>query len=163
MLKQMPALKSDVVFSILLFTAFAIAVLMTLMLGARFYQGMNEMSHSGHEERTSLSYMWSKIKNNDKIDMISVGEFEGIPSLLLFQVYGETTYVTRIYAYDGWIYELFSEYGFDMLPEDGTRILQADNLAFEMNDRGMIKVTAGMGSVFIYPRSGAGFVRGLSY
>ncbi|MCL2604966.1 MAG: DUF4860 domain-containing protein [Defluviitaleaceae bacterium] len=154
------SLKTEAVFSVLLFTAFAIAVLMTLMLGASFYQRMNEMSQSGHEERTSLSYIWSKIKNNDKIDMISVGDFEEIPALLLFQVYGDTKYVTRIYVYEGWIYELFSEYGLEMLPENGTPILEAPSLSFAQTGNGMIRVTAGLGSVLIYPRSGSEFVRG---
>ncbi|MCL2499507.1 MAG: DUF4860 domain-containing protein [Defluviitaleaceae bacterium] len=154
-------MKADSIFSILLFTAFAIAVLITLMLGASFYQRMNDMSQSGYEERTSLSYIWSKVKNNDRIDMISVGDFEGIPALLLFQVYGSTTYVTRIYAYDGWIYELFSEYELEMLPENGMPILETSSLSFTQENNGMIKVTVGSSSAFVYPRSGGTFVRGI--
>jgi hypothetical protein len=152
--------KTDVVFSLLIFVTFAISVLITLMLGASFYQRMTGMSKDGYDERTSLSYVWTKIKNNDNIDMISVDDFNGIPSLVLYQYYGDTKYVTRIYTYDGWIYELFSDADLEMLPENGTPIIKTDSLIFEKQEEGLIKVSSGSGNVLIQPRGREGLKRG---
>jgi hypothetical protein len=160
MLRSTKSHKTDVVFSLLIFTTFALAVLTTLMLGANFYKSMADMSQEGYDDRTSLSYVWTKAKNSDNIDTIAVGDFNGIPALLFYQVYGDTTYVTRIYPYEGWIYELFSEVGFEFLPEDGTPIIKTDSLMFDQNEGGLIRVTAGLGSVLIHPRGQEGIVRG---
>jgi hypothetical protein len=154
--------KTDVVFSLLIFSTFAISVLVTLMLGASFYQRVNAMTRDGYNERTSLSYIWSKVKNSDNIDMISVNNFNGIPALFLYEVYGDTTYVTRIYSYDGWIHELFSDIDLDMIPENGTPIIKAGVLEFEQFDGGLIRVSTDIGSMIIQPRSNTGYLRGVS-
>jgi hypothetical protein len=86
MIKQ----KTDVVFSLLIFTTFAISVLITLMLGANFYKHMTEISTEGYDDRITLSYVWTKIKNNDNPDMISVRDFNGVSALFLYQMYGDT-------------------------------------------------------------------------
>jgi hypothetical protein len=160
MVKPSLSKKSDVVFSLLVFSSFAIAVLITLMLGASFYQRMIDMTRDGYDERTCLSYIWAKIKNSDNIDMISVGDFNGIPALFLYEVYGDTKYVTRIYPYDGWVYELFSDLSLEMAPENGTPIIKTASMLFEQLDNGLIRVTAGSGSVLIHPRGNTGYVRG---
>jgi hypothetical protein len=162
MVKPAQSKKADVVFSLLIFSTFAIAVLITLMLGASFYQRVNDMTRDGYDERTSLSYMWAKIKNSDNMDMISVGDFNGIPALLLYEIYGETTYVTRIYSYDGWVYELFSDVDLEMAPENGTPIIKTGAMFFEQLESGLIRVSAGSGSVLVQPRSNTGYVRGSS-
>jgi hypothetical protein len=152
--------KTDVVFSLLIFCTLAVSVLITLMLGARFYQRMNEMTGDGYEERIGLSYVWTKIKNSDNLDMIYVGDFNGISTLILRQVYGGTTYITRIYPYDGWIYELFSEEGLEFLPENGTPLIKAGSLLFEQTENGLIKISTGSDIAFIHPRGRTGIVRG---
>jgi len=162
MMKPTQSRKTDVVFSLLLFSTFAIAVLITLMLGASFYQHMADMTRDGYDERTCLSYVWAKIKNSDNIDMISVGDFNGIPALFLYEVYGETKYVTRIYPYNGWVYELFSDVSLEMIPENGTPIIKTDSMLFEQLDGGLIRVSAGSGSVLVQPRGNTGYVRGSS-
>jgi len=162
MMKPIHSRKTDVLFSLLVFSTFAISVLVTLMLGASFYQRMVDMTRDGYDERTCLSYIWAKVKNSDNIDMISVDDFNGIPALLLYEEYYETKYVTRIYPYDGWVYELFSDADLEMIPENGTPIIKTGSLMFEQLDGGLIRVSAGSGSVLIQPRSNTGYVRGSS-
>jgi hypothetical protein len=151
--------KTDTVFTLLLFSCFAMAVLITLMLGVRFYQQMTESSGEGYDERTCLSYIWTKVKNNDGAGLISLGSFDGIPTLIFYEVYGDTTYETRIYPFNGWVYELFCEAGLDMNPEDGVPIIRTASLHFEQLDGGLIRVSAGSYSVLIHPRGKSGIVR----
>jgi hypothetical protein len=155
--------KTNTVFTLLLFSCFAMAVLITLMLGVRFYQQMIEMASEGYDERTCLSYIWTKVKNSDGIDLISVGSFGGIPTLYFTEVYGDTTYETRIYPFNGWVYELFCESGLEMDPEDGTPIIKTASLSFDSLEGGLIRISTGEDesfSVLIYPRGKSGIVRG---
>jgi hypothetical protein len=161
MAKPAQTRRIDVVFSLLIFCAFAMAVLTTLMLGAGFYQRMNEMSQEGYDERIALSYVWTKIKNSDNIDMLYVHDFNGIPALSLYASFGDdTVYVTRIYPFNGWLYELFYEAELEMHPEDGTPIIRIGSLSFEQLEEGLIRVSTCSGSVLAYPRGVSGIVRG---
>jgi hypothetical protein len=154
--------KIDTVFTLLLFSCFSMAVLITLMLGVNFYQHMTDISSEGYDERTSLSYIWTKIKNNDGAEKISVGSFGGIPALYFYgDTTGDTIFATRIYPYNGWVYELYSDVNLELDPEDGTPIIRAESLSFEQLDRGMVRVSAGSYSVLIYPRSKSGIVKGV--
>ena len=147
--------KIDTVFVLMIYCVYALSVLVVLMLGGNVYKNMTAISREGYNERTCLSYIWTKLKNNDDGGMITVGQFGGVSALLLNEVYGDTVYQTRIYLHDGWVYELFCEEGMDFDPEDGMQMIRADSLGFEMLDSGMIKVTSGAESVLVYPRTNA--------
>jgi hypothetical protein len=92
--------------------------------------------------------------------MLFVHDFGGIPALSLYETFGETVYVTRIYPFNGWLYELFYETELEMQPEDGTPIIRVDSLLFEQLDEGLIRVSTCTGNVLAYPRGKAGIVRG---
>ena len=152
--------KVDTVFVLIIFSVFALSVLMVLMLGARVYKNMTDITSENQEERTLLSYIWTKVKNGDKSGSISVGDFYGLTTLCFDEDFGGTPYRTAIYQYDGWLYELFCETemlsdpsgGF--LPEDGVQVMRIDELVFENAEYGMIKVSTGTGSLLLSPRSG---------
>ena len=160
MIKTTGKRKVDTVFVLIIFSVFALSVLMVLMLGARVYKNMTDITSENQEERTLLSYIWTKVKNGDKSGSVSVGEFQGLTTLCFDENFGGTPYRTAIYQYDGWLYELFCETemitdptsGF--LPEDGVQVMRIDELEFEGVENGMIKVSTGVGSLLLYPRSG---------
>ena len=152
--------KVDTVFVLIIFSVFALSVLMVLMLGARIYKNMTDITNENQEERTLLSYIWTKVKNGDKSGSISVGEFYGLTALCFDENFDGVPYRTSIYQYDGWLYELFCETGMltdpesGFLPEDGVQIMRIDKLVFENAEYGMIKVSTGIGSLLLSPRSG---------
>ena len=47
-------------------------------------------------------------------------------------------YETWVYCYDGYIRELFAEEGSNLLPEDGEKILPAQNLLVEQAESGLV-------------------------
>ena len=145
--------KIDTVFVLIIFSVFALSVLMVLMLGASIYKNMTEITSDGQSERTLLSYIWTKTKNNDKEGIVRVGEFSGLSALCFDEDIDGTHYTTVIYQYDGWVYELFSETGIEMWPEDGVRVMRIDDLEFEEPGYGMIKVSTGTMSLLLAPRS----------
>jgi len=143
----------DTVFVLIVFSIFAISVLLVLMFGASIYRNINELSRVNESEHTALSYIWTKTKNFDNADSISVGEFSGIPALLIDQRFGDYDFRTAIYYYDGWLYELFSEAGLEFSPADGTRIVMVNDLSFEAFDNGLFRATTGDRSLLLSPRS----------
>ena len=146
--------KIDTLFVLMIFCVFAISMLMVLMLGASIYKNMTEISRDGYDERTTLSYFWTKIKNGDEDGLVYLGDFQGLPALCLAEVYGDTRYLTMIYRYGDKVYELFTEEGVQLDPEDGTPVIGAEDLAIEDLGGGLIRVTVGGKSVLLYPRGG---------
>ena len=154
-MKKTGGQRIDTVFVLIIFCIFAISVLMVLMFGASIYQNLTGMIRDGQDERAVLSYIWTKAKNDDNEGRISVGYFHGLPTLFLDEEFDRVPYRTRIYYYDGWVHELFSETELDFYPVDGTRIIEVESLDFEELDHGLIRITAGTLSLLISPRSGA--------
>ena len=152
MLKTTGKNRVETVFVLVIFSVFALSVLMVLMLGAGVYKNMTEISRESQDERIALSFIWTKVKNGDEAGKVYVGEFSGMPALCFDSEYGDADYRTVIYHYDGWVYELFSEIGYDFGPEDGVKIFAIESLSFAEAEYGMIKVTAGDRSLLISPR-----------
>jgi hypothetical protein len=113
---------------------------------------MTEITRDGQDERTLLSFIWTKVKNCDNADSVHIGEFCGLPALCFDEVYGDTLYQTSVYLYDGWVYELFCETGVEFEPQDGVRIISVNDFSFEEYGYGIIKVSSGAKSLLIYPR-----------
>lgn len=155
MAKSVRGQKIDTVFVLIIFCIFASSVLIVLMLGGSIYKNMADISQAGYDERTCLSYIWTKVKNGDEAGKIYVDDFNGQAALCLDEVYDGVTYRTVIYYYDGWVRELFSEAGLALAPEDGVAVIKTDSLAFEQLQDGLIKAAAGAGSLLISPRSSA--------
>lgn len=148
----------DTVFVLIIFCIFAASVLAVLMLGGSIYKNMADISQDGYEERTCLSYVWTKVKNGDEAGKILLGDFDGQNVLLLKEEYDGVAYQTMIYYYDGWVRELFCEEGLNFAPEDGTPVIKTTSLSFTALENGLIKAEAGSGSLLISPRGSAGAV-----
>ena len=146
----------DTIFVLVIFCVFAISVLLVLMLSADMYKKMTDISREGYDDRTGLSYIWTKVKNNDNAGKIHIGDFNGVPALCFDEEFSDVTYTTRVYFYDGWVMELFSEVGIDFLLEDGAQLIQIDDLVFEELEYGLIKVSSGGNSLLISPRGAHG-------
>jgi len=139
---------------LIVFSIFAVSVLIVLMLGASIYRNINEISREGEAEQTALSYIWTRTKNYDNAGSIVIDEFNGMPALIIKERFGDTEYKTVIYHFDGWLHELFSEADLTFSPTDGTRITKVEDLKFEAVDNGLIRTTSGNLSLFLSPRSG---------
>jgi hypothetical protein len=57
--------------------------------------------------------------------------------------------------YNGWVYELFFEKELEFWPGDGERIMEAQDLAFEEIEYGLIRISTGERSLLISPRGGS--------
>ena len=154
MAKPVRAQKIDTIFVLVIFCVFAASVLISLMFGGSIYKNTTDKANEKYDENICLSYIWMKVKNSDVIDSVYTDKFHDLTVLCLDEDYDYVTYQTRIYIYEGWVCELFSELGLEFYPYAGDQIIRADALEFESLESGLIKATVNNSeSMIIYPRS----------
>lgn len=122
--------------ALLLFAVFAASVLAVLLTGAKAYRGVTRRDQEAYNARTAVQYVAQRVRQADSLYGVAVEEFGGVESLVLGQ--GEE-YITRLYCYEGWLMELYCLAGEDFSPEDGERVVEAQELKLSL-DRGMLGV-----------------------
>ena len=151
MIKASRGQKIDTVFVLIIFSVFAVSVLIVLMLAASIYQNIAEMSEEGADERLVLSYIWTKTKKHNDVDLIYIDDFDGGKALMIDEIIGERYFQTAIYFEDGWLLELFAEKDIGMKRSDGIRIMRVDSLIFEEIEYNLLRITAGEQYLLISP------------
>lgn len=119
---------------LVLFGIFAICILAVLLTGAGTYKRLVERQQDAYAERTVPQYIATKVRQSDVAGAVTVGNFGGVEALELKETLDGEDYVTRIYCYDGFLRELFSSEAGDFEPEDGERILEAEQVDFILED-----------------------------
>jgi len=138
--------------TLMVFCIFAMLAFTVILLGAGAYRSIAEASRDGSDERLSLSFVWTMVKNNDGAENIYIQDYNGRPSLYIDEEIGGMTYHTIIYYHDGWLMELFADPLFQPRPSDGIRVMLTPPLSFQQHENGGIVATAGETSVYISPR-----------
>ena len=115
---------------LVLFGVFAICILAVLLTGAGAYGRLVDRQQNSYAERTVPQYIATKVRQADTADAVSIGTFGGVESLELKESLDGKEYLTRIYCYDGFLRELFSEASGEFDPEDGECILEAEQVEF---------------------------------
>ena len=121
----------DGLVALLLFGIFAACVLAVLLTGAGVYQRLTERDQSAYSRRTFAQYIATRVRQSDCLDGVSVEDFDGVPALNLW---AEDGYVTRVYWYDGYLMELYTDTSTDMSPADGDRLMEAGGLGLPLED-----------------------------
>ena len=152
----------DVIFVLTVTCAFAASVLTVLMLGVNIYGKIQETSNSEFNDRVCLSYITAKVHSNDRAGQIEAGTFEDLSALYMYQEFDGITYHTVLYAYEGWLMELFCEEGL-LPPESGTPVLEIDSVHFENIKPNLLSVEytdkdGNSGKAFVSLRSEGGDV-----
>lgn len=135
--KEMVKSHMDGVFVLLGTGVFAVCILLVLLSGADTYRKLARRDASSYDRRICCEYVAAKVRHADAAGCVWVGDFSGAPSqqgdtLVLTEQVDGTTYLTRIYYYDGWVRELYSAEGGSFSPEDGDAVLEARSLAFTL-------------------------------
>lgn len=113
----------NTVFVLLLFCAFALTVLLTLLSGAGAYQSVQENMESQFTERTGLAYLEAKLHHYDSAGAVQIEPFGDTMALALYEEIEGVQYKTLIYHHEGFIKELFFEEGLCFQPDDGQSVL----------------------------------------
>ncbi len=119
---------------LVLFGVFAICILAVLLTGAGAYKRLVERQQGTYGTRTVPQYIATKVRQADTQGAVRIGDFGGVEALELTDWMSEKEYITRIYCYDGYLRELFSEAKGEFSPEDGECILEAEQVDFSMEE-----------------------------
>ena len=150
----------DVIFVLAIACAFAASILMVLMLGVNVYGNIQNTSNEEFNDRVCLSYISAKVRSNDRFGEVETGTFGEGSALYMYQEFDGVEYNTIIYAYDGWLRELFCER--DLLPpESGTPVLEIESVTFDAVKPNLLAVeyldkNGKSGKVFVGLRSSGG-------
>jgi len=114
--------------SLLLACVFAVSLLMALVTGAGVYRRVAEQVELSSERRLGLTYITTRVLSSDETGRVECGNFGSGGAVYLYEDLDGLTYETILYVHDGWLMELFCEKGWELEPEDGERIVQAERL-----------------------------------
>lgn len=131
----------DLLFPIALFLVLAVSALFLVILAANVYQKSVAWEESNYTNRTCLSYVTEKIRQNDVNGGIETGTFDGEPCLILRQNFGESSYVTYLYSYEGQLCELFIQEGASMHAADGQKILEIRDFKVTEQEEGIFRIS----------------------
>lgn len=121
----------DLVFPIALFFVFAASSLSVLILAADVYASTTDRLGINDENRTALSYISEKIRQNDSNGAVSTVSIDDTDCLTLSAVYNGIPCTTYIYVYDGILKELFINDGIPVSLKDGRDIMQISSLSID--------------------------------
>lgn len=125
----------DLLFTLALFCVFAASALMVVLIGASVYKNTVQQMDDNFGGRTSITYVATKIRQNDTQNGVRMEEINGIPALVLDQEIDGLVYQTWIYHNDGELREVFTSA--DNPPQtadEGQIILEIDEFTIEHQD-----------------------------
>ncbi len=139
----------DFLFTLATFLIYAGAMLMLVYMGIAVYQSVTGQMEQHYITRTAQAYIVEKIRQNDQSGMISTGEIDDHPALLLKESIADEEYVTYIYADDGKLKELFVKADSAVSAGMGTEILEIGDFSIEELQEGLfgVSITDGEGTV----------------
>lgn len=127
----------DFVFILALLCIFAFGALMAVILGSNTYKGIKEGVDSNFEFRTPLSYISTKVRQNDRVNSIQIIQKEGVDALVLESLDNGEICQTWIYEYQESLCEVYLEKGTPFQLGDGLVILPSNGLEFTMEDNSL--------------------------
>jgi len=142
LLKKGSTFKSiDILFSLTLFSVFAMAVLMVLLSGGQIYQNVVNDIGVQFESRTSISYITTKLRRCDTKDSVKIEMYGDSEALVLSEMAEDGKfYETIIYLHDGDVREQFIEAGKRFAPSSGMTILSVKSIHFSMKNNNLVVI-----------------------
>lgn len=132
----------DIIFALALFCVFAASALLVVLIGAKVYQSATAAMDENFDTRTSLTYIATKIRQNDAAGAVFLTELEGAPALAIEQEIDGESYRTYIYHFDGELREIFTMSEIDALVSDGQFIMDLPGLKMEDCGGNLLRFTS---------------------
>ena len=116
--------------ALLLFGVFAVCVLAVLLTGASAYRRLTQRDQAAYGRRTCAQYIATKVRQSDAgYGNIAVKDIGGAQALILD---AEQEYVTYLYSYDGWPWELYTWSGEPPVPGDGQQLRETEQISWSL-------------------------------
>ena len=128
------------IFPLLSFMVLSACIVIVLVTGARLYGRSNERDSIDYYHRTVTGYITTRVMQSNVRGSFFVGDFhEAVPrssgnTLFFTETIGDKEYITRVYCYEGNIYELFSPLEAEIDPKYGEKVLPVNSIDFSIKD-----------------------------
>ena len=119
------------VLALLLFALLALCLLLGLLAGARVYQNLVEQGSRRYAARTAAMYIATRVRQSQTV---AVEDFDGCVSLTAREEQDGEVYLTRVYCYEGWLWELYCPQSADLSPGDGEKVLESETLGLSLEE-----------------------------
>lgn len=123
--------------TVLVFTVFALCVLLVLLTGAGVYRNLVKKGEDSYASRTAVQYVITRVHQAQDV---SVEPFGDSQALVLREQAEDGIYLTRVYCQGGFLRELYSPEDARLAPGDGEAVLPMQSLELSM-DNGLLTVT----------------------
>lgn len=125
---------------IALLALFGVATLSLVVTGSAAYKDINEKKELDSELRVAISYLDTKVKQNDSEGALSLGSNPAGDgrALIVSEFIGETQYETWIYLSGGKLREVLIEKGEPVLDDLGFEIAEIEGFSAECDPDGML-------------------------
>lgn len=124
----------DGLLALLLLGVFALCILAVLLTGAGVYQRLTERGRTSGDSRTAAQYVATRVRQADAVGAVALEPFGDGDALVLTEDLEGTVCRTWVYCHEGWLRELFGDAAGDFAPEDGEKVLAAENLDLTLRD-----------------------------
>ena len=126
--------------ALLLFALFSVCVLSVLLGGAGVYRRLTQRDAHSYESYTGGQFLAVKLRQTALAEQVKPAQFGDGDALELYRQIDGDTYITRLYCHDGWLMELFTLTSGEFEPQDGERILPAEQLQVEQ-EQDLLRLT----------------------
>lgn len=121
---------------------FAISCLILTNLGIQVYHNVVLANDNNFKLRTSLTYVATKIRQNDTEGYPKIETKDGIAVLILGEEIDGNLYETLIYHMDGGLYEIYREGDLDYELDYGQETMEIEDFTFHLTNQEQITMSA---------------------
>ncbi len=139
-MKRETSVQTEKALTLILFAVLAVSMILVLLTGAGVYRRLTKRGQESFYKRTVPLYIATKVRQADCTGAVTTEQRDGMDVLLLKEQIDGEEYVTRIYCYEGYVYELFAAEAVNFDPLAGERIAKALQAEFSL-ENGCLYVT----------------------
>ncbi len=118
------------------FLVFALCLSAVLLSGRGVHKRLNRSREESYNRRTARQYLSTRVRQSNTV---TGEEFRGNPAICFYEEIEGESYITRMYLYDGYIWELFSDVRAELEPDDGEKLFKSSRLDV-MIEKDILKV-----------------------
>lgn len=133
---------TDILFTLSLFCLFTACAFLVVLTGIQVYRTTVSDMEDNYSSKTALSYVTEKIRQHDFAGGVSVVSLKGENALVLKDQADGETYLTYIYAYEDYIWELSVKEGTPVSRDMGQKIIQVQDFSIEKKENGFFELSA---------------------
>jgi hypothetical protein len=97
------------IFVFVLLGLFAVMSTLLVLAGTQMYRSMVRRTEDTNSARVLYSYVRNMVREEDALDAVTVEDTEAVKTICMEEQLGSETFITRIYLYEGQLYEQFTK------------------------------------------------------